>query len=95
MDNRAYPPTYRSRPKRHNWRAWIVALAAAALFGSMCGLSFVAESAAAATRPAPCRSERAAWRKAQQTLVIAGQRPGDYWTAQAALLQCQREYRER
>ena len=43
----------------------------------------------------PCRSERTAWRKAQHTLVIGGQRPGDYWTTQAALLQCQREYKER
>lgn len=86
-------PLYRSRRKRHDWRAWIIALAAAALFGSMCGLSFVAESAAAHTDP--CRSERAAWRKAQHTLVIGNQRSGAYWTAWANLYQCQDGLRER
>lgn len=40
-----------SRPKRRDWRGWIVAAAAIMLLGSMCGLSFIAESAALPPRP--------------------------------------------
>ena len=37
--------TWKSRPKRRNWKGWIVAIAAIVLLGTMCGLSFAAESA--------------------------------------------------
>ena len=37
--------TWKSRPKRRNWRAWIIAVAAIVLLGTMCALSFNAQMA--------------------------------------------------
>jgi hypothetical protein len=52
-DMNNYPPTWTSRPKRRNWKGWLLALAAIALLGSMCALSFNAESAASSKLPPP------------------------------------------
>ena len=37
--------------RRRNWRAWIIAVAAIITLGSMCALSFAAESAASSKLP--------------------------------------------
>lgn len=86
-------PLYRSRPKRRiDWRNWIIFVAAIVLL--VAAMTLIWGNAEGASKD-PCRSERAAWRKAQHALVIGDQRPATYWTAQYALLQCQREHRER
>lgn len=69
MDNRAYPPLYRPRPKRHDWRNWIIALAALILLASACWLATAAQASTLPPRPgtertlpAPVgRHERALW----------------------------------
>ena len=44
MTDDRYPPLYRSRPKRRNWRGWIIAVAAVVLLAAAMALAYDAES---------------------------------------------------
>ena len=50
MDNRAYPPLYRPR-RRHDWRNWIIALAALTLLAFGCWLATAAQASMLPPRP--------------------------------------------
>lgn len=45
MTDDRYPPLYRSRRRRRNWRGWIIAAAAVVLLAAAMALAYDAESA--------------------------------------------------
>lgn len=50
MTDDRYPPLYRSRRRRRNWRGWIIAAAAAVLLAAAMALAYDAESAGRAAQ---------------------------------------------
>lgn len=50
MTDDRYPPLYRSRRRRRNWRGWIIAAAAIVLLAAAMALAYDAESAGRAVR---------------------------------------------
>lgn len=80
-----------SRPKRRDWRGWIIAIAAIILLAAMFGLAYDAESAGR-----PCSAERAAWRYERAHAVKIGRMyPKSVDTTWANLRQCEDGQRER
>lgn len=50
MTDDRYPPLYRSRPRRRNWRGWIIAIAAVVFLATAMALAYDAESAGQTVR---------------------------------------------
>lgn len=82
---------WQSRPKRHDWRAWIIAIAAVVLLVAAMTLAWGAEGAGN-----PCAVERANWRRERANALKIGRfYPGRVDTAWALVLQCEDGRRER
>lgn len=57
--------TWKSRPKRRNWKGWIVAIAFIVLLGAMCALSFNVQLAMGAGKPPTLDKTEKVWPPAE------------------------------